>query len=260
MPAAAARASSRTIPTARAACASPSRSRRSASTRPPCWAMTLVTKQTGPAGKAVKRVYVEEGCDIKRELYLVACWSTARPRRVTIIASTEGGMEIEEVAHDTPRRSSRGRDRPGRRLPGLPGPQDRLRPRPRGQAGRQAVVSMMGGLYKAFIELDCSLVEINPLVVTGDGRGDRARRQDELRRQRASSATRTSRSCATSTRRIRPRSRPPSTSSTTSSSTATSAAWSTAPASPWRPWTSSSSTAARPPTSSMSAAAPPRSG
>ena len=79
----------------------------------------LVTKQTGPAGKAVKRLYIEEGCDIKRELYLVACWSTARIGRVAIIASTEGGMDIEEVAHDHPEKIVEQGDRPGRRLPGL---------------------------------------------------------------------------------------------------------------------------------------------
>ena len=59
----------------------------------------LVTKQTGPAGKEVKRLYIEEGCDIKRELYLGLLLDRATSR-VTIMASTEGGMEIEEVAHN----------------------------------------------------------------------------------------------------------------------------------------------------------------
>src|ERR1700761_8676215 len=61
----------------------------------------LVTKQTGPTGKEVKRVYIEEGCDIKRELYLGMLVDRATSR-VTLMASTEGGMEIEEVAHDHP--------------------------------------------------------------------------------------------------------------------------------------------------------------
>src|SRR5580698_6388308 len=63
--------------------------------------MTLVTKQTGPAGKEVKRVYIEEGCDISRELYLGMLVDRATGR-VTIMASTEGGMEIEEVAEKHP--------------------------------------------------------------------------------------------------------------------------------------------------------------
>ena len=62
---------------------------------------TLITKQTGPKGKEVKRIYVEEGCDIKRELYLGMLVDRGS-HRVTIMASTEGGMDIEEVAHKTP--------------------------------------------------------------------------------------------------------------------------------------------------------------
>ena len=65
----------------------------------------LVTKQTGPDGKEVKRLYIEEGCDIKRELYLGLLIDRATSR-VTIMASTEGGMEIEEVAHNTPEKLS----------------------------------------------------------------------------------------------------------------------------------------------------------
>jgi len=70
--------------------------------------MKLITHQTGPAGKEVKRVYVEEGCDIKRELYLGILIDRATSR-ITVMASTEGGMEIEEVAASTRRRSSRWR-------------------------------------------------------------------------------------------------------------------------------------------------------
>src|SRR6201998_3766782 len=63
--------------------------------------MTLITHQTGPAGKEVKRVYIEEGCDIKRELYL-GMLVDRKTSRITVMASTEGGMEIEEVAAKHP--------------------------------------------------------------------------------------------------------------------------------------------------------------
>jgi len=70
---------------------------------------TLVTKQTGPAGKLVSRVYVEDGCDIARELYLGLLVDRATSR-LTIMASTEGGMEIEEVAENHPEKNPEGRD------------------------------------------------------------------------------------------------------------------------------------------------------
>src|SRR6201994_4234518 len=127
----------------------------------------LVTKQTGPAGKTVKRLYIEEGCDIKRELYLSLLVDRA-VGRIWIIASTEGGMDIETVAHDTPDKivnqpidpASGYQSFDGRKIAfalGLSGK----------QVGR--FVAMLGALYKAFTELDCSLIEINPLVVTGAG-------------------------------------------------------------------------------------------
>ena len=143
----------------------------------------LVTKQTGPAGKTVKRLYIEEGCDIKRELYLSMLVDRA-VGRIAVVASTEGGMDIETVAHEHAGEDRQAGDRSGRRLPGLPGPQDRLRAGPAGQAGRRLRDAARQSL-QAFTELDCSLIEINPLVVTGGGRRDRARCQDELRRQRA---------------------------------------------------------------------------
>ena len=128
---------------------------------------TLVTIQTGPAGKEVKRVYIEEGCDIKRELYLGLLIDRATSR-VTIMASTEGGMEIEEVAAHSPEKILKVAIDPvqgfqqyhGRKLAfGL------------GLEGKQvgAAVKFIGAMYKAFIVLDCSIVEINPLVVTGAG-------------------------------------------------------------------------------------------
>ena len=127
----------------------------------------LVTKQTGPAGKEVKRVYIEQGCDIKRELYLSALIDRATSR-VTIMASTEGGMEIEEVAASHPEKILKVEIDPatgfqqfhGRNIAfGL------------GLEGKQvgAAIKFMAGLYKAFVDLDCQIVEINPLVVTGAG-------------------------------------------------------------------------------------------
>lgn len=126
----------------------------------------LVTVQTGEQGKEVKRVYIEQGCDIRRELYLGMLIDRGTSR-VTIMASTEGGMEIEEVAHKSPEKILKVAIDPvqgfqqyhGRQLAfGL------------GLTGKQvgAAVKFMAAMYKAFMDLDCSIVEINPLVVTGD--------------------------------------------------------------------------------------------
>ncbi len=127
----------------------------------------LVTKQTGPEGKEVKRVYVEAGSDIKRELYLSVLVDRATSR-ITVMASTEGGMEIEEVAAKTPEKIITVAIDPATGIMpfhtreiafglGLEGGQVR-------SAGK-----FLAGMYKAFTELDASLVEVNPLVVTGDG-------------------------------------------------------------------------------------------
>ena len=129
--------------------------------------MTLTTPQTGPEGKLVRKVYVEEGCDIARELYLGALVDRATSR-VTIMASTEGGMEIEEVAAESPEKIRMAAVDPAtgiqphhaRRVAfglGLDG----------GQAS--AAARLVTGLYRAFDDTDASLIEINPLVVTGNG-------------------------------------------------------------------------------------------
>ena len=127
----------------------------------------LVTKQTGPAGKEVKRLYVEEGCDIKRELYLGLLMDRATSR-VTVMASTEGGMEIEEVAHNTPEKILKVAVDPAT---GISGFHARKIAFGLGLEGKQvsAAVKFVMAAYKAFIELDASTVEINPLVVTGAG-------------------------------------------------------------------------------------------
>ncbi len=127
----------------------------------------LVTKQTGPAGREVKRVYVEEGCDIKRELYLGMLIDRSTSR-VTVMASTEGGMEIEEVAAEHPEKILKVAIDPAT---GMEGFHARKLAFGLGLVGKQvqSAVKFMLAMYKVFTQLDASIVEINPLVVTGDG-------------------------------------------------------------------------------------------
>ena len=128
---------------------------------------TLVTKQTGPAGKLVSRVYVEDGCDIKRELYL-GLLVDRDTSRVVIMASTEGGMEIEEVAASHPEKILKVHVDPAS---GISGFHARKLAFGLGLEGKQvsAFTKFVTSLYAAFLELDCAIVEINPLVVTGKG-------------------------------------------------------------------------------------------
>ena len=127
----------------------------------------LVTKQTGPTGKEVKRVYIEEGCDIARELYLSMLVDRSTSR-VTLMASTEGGMEIEEVAEATPEKILKVSIDPATGM--LPFHARQLA-FGLGLEGKQVgtATKFMLALYDAFIKLDASMMEINPLVVTGDG-------------------------------------------------------------------------------------------
>ena len=129
--------------------------------------MQLITHQTGPDGKEVKRVYIEEGCDIARELYLSMLIDRASSR-VTIMASTEGGMDIEEVAAKTPEKIIMEVIDPAI---GIQGFNARNIAFGLGLEGKQvaSAVKLIMGIYKAFNALDASLVEINPLVVTGAG-------------------------------------------------------------------------------------------
>ncbi len=128
---------------------------------------TLVTQQTGPAGRTVGRIYVEDGCDIARELYL-SLLVDRKTGRVTIIASTEGGMAIEEVAANTPERILTVAIDPAT---GLSGFHARRIAFGLGLEGKQvgAAVRFLTAMYEAFVQLDASIVEINPLVVTGAG-------------------------------------------------------------------------------------------
>ncbi len=129
--------------------------------------MTLVTHQTGREGKAVKRVYIEEGCDIKRELYLGVLIDRATSR-VTLMASTEGGVEIEEVAARAPEKILRVAVDP---VVGLQPFYARKIAFGLGLVGQEvaSAVKFLSGMYNAFVGLDASLVEINPLVITGKG-------------------------------------------------------------------------------------------
>ena len=128
---------------------------------------TLVTKQTGPKGKEVKRLYIEEGCDIARELYL-GMLIDRDSSKVAIIASTEGGMEIEEVAHETPEKILTITIDP---VTGMMPFHARRIAYSLGLEGNQvkSAVKFLMAMYKAFNDLDASMVEINPLVVTGAG-------------------------------------------------------------------------------------------
>jgi succinyl-CoA synthetase beta subunit len=129
--------------------------------------MTLVTHQTGPEGKLVRKVYVEAGSQIERELYLALTLDRAS-ESFAVIASTAGGMDIEEVAAKTPEKIHTEFIDP---VVGLQGYQIRKIARALeldpGQSGR--LDAFLRGLYRLFVEKDASLVEINPLVVTREG-------------------------------------------------------------------------------------------
>ncbi|MEH7094627.1 ADP-forming succinate--CoA ligase subunit beta [Neobacillus vireti] len=129
---------------------------------------TLVTHQTGPEGKEVKRLLIEEGCDIKKEYYvgLVLDRSTSR---VVLMASEEGGTEIEEVAANTPEKIFKEEIDPAIGLQSFQARRIAFNINIPTELVNQAVKFMMG-LYNAYIEKDCSIAEINPLVVTGDGK------------------------------------------------------------------------------------------
>ncbi len=127
----------------------------------------LVTKQTGPKGKEVKRIYVEEGCDIKRELYLGMLIDRATGR-ITIIASTEGGMDIEEVAAKHPEKIHKVAIDPATGMQPYHARRIAFGLKLEGkQVG--AAVKFLTAMYEAFTGLDASIVEINPLIVTGAG-------------------------------------------------------------------------------------------
>ncbi len=129
--------------------------------------MTLVTHQTGPAGKEVQRIYVEDGCDIARELYLSMLIDRGTSR-ITVMASTEGGMDIEEVAAKTPEKIQFVSVDPATGLQAFHARRIAFGLELEGKQVGSAVKFLMA-LYRAFTETDASLIEINPLVVTAAG-------------------------------------------------------------------------------------------
>ena len=127
----------------------------------------LVTHQTGPAGKEVKKVLIEEGCQIARELYLGMVVDRAK-QRVVVMASQEGGVEIEEVAAKSPEKILKEYVDP---VVGLVPFQARKLAFALGidKALVNKAVKFMTGLYQAFVDTDAAMAEINPLVITKDG-------------------------------------------------------------------------------------------
>jgi succinyl-CoA synthetase beta subunit len=129
---------------------------------------TLVTHQTGPEGKEVKRLLIEEGCDIKKEYYVGLVLDRATSR-VVLMASEEGGTEIEEVAEKTPEKIFKEEIDPVVGLQPFQARRIAFNINIPKELINQAV-KFMTALYSAYIEKDCSIAEINPLVVTGDGK------------------------------------------------------------------------------------------
>jgi succinyl-CoA synthetase beta subunit len=130
--------------------------------------MTLVTHQTGPQGRLVRRLLIEEGANIKKELYVALVVDRAL-QRVVLMASSEGGMDIEEVAAKTPEKIHKCAIDP------IKGLEDEDAEDVARKIGVPASLvpqarELFKGLYKCFDELDCSLLEVNPLIVTGDNR------------------------------------------------------------------------------------------
>jgi succinyl-CoA synthetase beta subunit len=128
---------------------------------------TLVTHQTGPAGKVVNRVYVEDGSEIARELYL-ALLIDRKTSRIAFVCSTEGGMDIEEVAAHSPEKILSFAVDPATGVQGFHGRRIAFA---LGLEGRQVkqCADIVNRLYRLFVERDCEMLEINPLIVTAGG-------------------------------------------------------------------------------------------
>lgn len=129
---------------------------------------TLVTKQTGPAGRQVNRLYIEDGADIARELYLSILVDRAASR-VAFVVSTMGGMDIEQVAHDTPEKIVTVTVDPDKGLAGADVAALNEALELTGAAAKDGE-TVFPALYRAFVEKDMSLLEINPLIVMNNGR------------------------------------------------------------------------------------------
>ena len=217
--------------------------------------MTLITHQTGPEGREVGRIYVEDGSDIARELYLSALVDRATSR-ISFIASTEGGMDIEEVAAQTPEKILTIDVDPAGGISGHHGRQIAFALGLEGDQVKQAT-ALIANLYRAFVEKDMSLLEINPLVVTGAGDlicldakvnfdSNALYRHDDIMDLRDLAEEDPAEVKASEF------------DLTISSWTARLAAWSMVPGLPWRPWTLSSFMGPSPLIFWMLAAVPPR--
>ncbi len=128
---------------------------------------TLVTHQTGPEGKQVGRIYIEDGAAIARELYL-AMLIDRKTSRISFVCSTEGGMDIEEVAANTPDKILSFSVDPATGIQGFHGRRIAFALGLEGKQVKQCV-DLVGKLYKLFTERDAEMVEINPLIVTESG-------------------------------------------------------------------------------------------
>jgi len=130
--------------------------------------MTLVTHQTGPEGKLVQKVYIEEGADIQDELYLGVVLDRAREMPI-IMASTEGGMEIENVAHNTPEKIIKVAVDPTIGFQGFHGRELVFGLGITDPTEQKNLISFASKLYKLYMENDAEMIEINPLIKTGKG-------------------------------------------------------------------------------------------
>ncbi|HEX3632491.1 MAG TPA: ADP-forming succinate--CoA ligase subunit beta, partial [Casimicrobiaceae bacterium] len=130
--------------------------------------MQLITHQTGPRGQKVRRLLIEEGADIRKELY-VGMVVDRTTQRVVLMASSEGGMDIEEVAAKTPDRIHKVFVDPGKGLSDREA-EDVARQIGIPEASLAEARALLQGLYRAFDQTDASLAEINPLILTGDDR------------------------------------------------------------------------------------------
>ena len=128
---------------------------------------TLVTKQTGPAGKLVNRIYIEDGSDIEKEFYF-AILVDRQTSRISFVASTEGGMAIEEVAESTPEKILSFSIDPATGYQGFHGRRIAFNLGLNGKQTKQCV-ALMGNLYRLFLEKDMEMLEINPLIISGSG-------------------------------------------------------------------------------------------
>jgi len=129
--------------------------------------MQLITHQTGPLGQKVRRLLIEEGADIKKEYYVSVVTDRAS-QKIALMASSEGGMDIEEVAHATPEKIIKVFIDP---LAGLQDAQAKELCNGIGvpEGSQDEAIQVMKGLYTAYMQTDCSLAEINPLILEGNG-------------------------------------------------------------------------------------------